>query len=76
VFHQLDGKRPPDPQAGLVAKIDIADRAGVRECETEYFKCKWFQNGNLHLQFKRLDLLKEFNRIGAKQYENVVGEAE
>ncbi|WP_459933881.1 DUF4942 domain-containing protein [Fundidesulfovibrio butyratiphilus] len=34
-------------------------------CETSYFQCKWFKNGNLHIVFKRLDLLEKLNRIGA-----------
>ncbi len=76
VFCQLDGKRPSERSLDLVATINLADREGTRECETEYFKCKWFKNKNIHLEFKRLDLLQEFNRIGAKQYENVVGEQE
>jgi hypothetical protein len=33
-------------------------------CETKYFKVKWFKKGTLHIEFKRLDLLSELNRIG------------
>ncbi len=32
--------------------------------ETTYFKWKVFGNGNLHLEFKRLDLLQTLNEIG------------
>jgi len=33
--------------------------------ETSYFRFKCFRNQNLHLEFKRLDLLAELNRRGA-----------
>ncbi len=32
--------------------------------ETTYFKWKVFGNGNLHLEFKRMDLLQTLNEIG------------
>jgi hypothetical protein len=65
VFHHLDGKRPPQYPGTLVTTINDAVRnRGIRECETESFACKWFGNGNLHVTFKRLDLLKELNRRG------------
>lgn len=31
--------------------------------ETDYFRFKAFKNGNLHLEFKRLDLLARFNQM-------------
>ena len=31
--------------------------------ETEYFRFRCYKNGNLHLEFKRLDLLKRLNEI-------------
>lgn len=63
VFHILDGQ--PFNEAGylspLLDAIHSSGSAGVGE--TPYFKFKCYGNGNLHLEFKRLDLLKEFNRI-------------
>lgn len=62
VFSALDGK-------GSVAKTHFG-RLGdaIRESktgrgETEYFEFKCWKNRNLHLRFKRLDLLDRFNRI-------------
>lgn len=60
VFSVLDGK-------GAVCKTyhsalqNAIEKAPIGE--TEYFSYKCFQNGNLHLQFRRLDLLKKLNQI-------------
>lgn len=32
--------------------------------ETTYFRWKCYRNGNLHLEFKRLDLLQTLNEVG------------
>lgn len=29
----------------------------------DYFRCRWFKNGNMHIEFLRADLLAEFNKI-------------
>ena len=76
IFHQLDKKTPPEHGQDLVCRLEMASREGFDELETEYFDCKWFKNGNLHLKFIREDLLQEFNRIGAKQFAGQLGEAE
>lgn len=66
VFHRLDGKGPLKGNYGqLVDTIDTGSATG----ETDYFKFKCFKNGNLHLQFKRLDLVKELNRTAMGRYE-------
>ena len=31
--------------------------------ESRYFRFKCFKNGNLHLEFKRADLVEQFNRM-------------
>jgi hypothetical protein len=36
--------------------------------EDEYYRIKGFKNGNMHLQFKRLDLLEKANKLIAKYY--------
>lgn len=63
VFHTLDAQ--PFAEAGylspLLDAIHASGPAGVGE--TPYFKFKCYGNGNLHLEFKRIDLLREFNRI-------------
>lgn len=66
VFHLLDGKGVSRYPNDLVTAIDTAGNRGGQECQTPYFQCKWFRNGNLHVTFKRLDLVKEINkRAGA-----------
>lgn len=64
VFHLLAGcsilrdGRPP-----LLAAIEKAGHDGKGETDLFAFRC--FKNGNLHLTFKRLDLVKELNRVAA-----------
>lgn len=63
VFHLLDGRGPiKDRVSPLVEAIRTAP-GGTGE--TEYFTFRAFKNGNLHLGFKRLDLVKELNYQGA-----------
>lgn len=63
VFHVMDGKGVmADRKGPLVASIE-ASKEG--HGETEFFKWKGFKNGNLHLEFKRLDLVKQLNFLGA-----------
>ena len=62
VFHLLDGqgctKYPFDFKTVLAA----ACTEKKFDCQTEYFLCKWYLNGNLHITFRRLDLLKKLNQ--------------
>ena len=61
VMCTLDGKGILTGHKGpLVAAIESATCGSG---ETEYFKFKAYRNGNLHLEFKRLDLLEQFNRV-------------
>lgn len=63
VFHVLDGRGVMGDRKGpLLASIE-ASKEG--KGETEFFRWKGFKNGNLHLEFKRLDLVKELNFLGA-----------
>lgn len=61
IFHLLDGQGciASGVHGPLVDAIHNSDGVG----ETEYFKFKCFKNGNLHLEFKRIDLLDRFNLI-------------
>lgn len=62
VFHNLDAV--PFTEAGYTSPlVDAINTTQTGKGETEYFKFKAYGNCNLHLEFKRLDLLKEFNRI-------------
>lgn len=63
IFHMLDGQGPVREYKGaLVTAIETSNGQG----ETTYFRFKCFKNGNLHLEFKRQDLLDLFNQIAGK----------
>lgn len=73
-FHALDGKGFPATGWGpMVTTLKEASGHGEFSAETDYFDLRWFKKGTLHIRFKRLDLLKEFNRIGSAG-RNEVGE--
>lgn len=62
VFRSLDGKG----QTTRNFKADIEESiesSAEGSGETEYFKWAGFDNGNLHIRFKRMDLVQELNRI-------------
>lgn len=63
VFHLLDGKGPIKYPGDLVTKIQTAIQEKKWYCDTEYFDCKWYKKGTLHIRFKRMDLVNEINRI-------------
>jgi hypothetical protein len=61
IFHLLDGKGclNSGTKGPLVDAINGSDGSG----ETEYFRFKCYRNRNLHLEFRRIDLLDRFNLI-------------
>lgn len=64
VFRALDGKGEmakgwASELEQAIEKSPIADGRG----ETEYFRFRACQNGNLHIEFKRPDLVASLNRI-------------
>lgn len=65
VFRALDGKgeiaRSWKSDIGQAIKLTSPKN---KSGETEYFKFTCHKNGNLHLTFKRLDLLAKLNEIG------------
>jgi len=60
VFHTLDGKKY-DPSGPNLYNAITSSTLDVKSVESEYFQVKMYQNGNLHVRFKRLDLLKKVN---------------
>lgn len=64
VFHMLDGKSLSAYRAGDLANAIEAAEAGAGE--TEFFRYKCYGNGNLHLEFKRMDLVQQLNSIGGR----------
>lgn len=61
VFHALDGKPPVTTHYGPL--YDAIEDRNSMEGETEYFRFKKFLNGNLHVEFKRMDLVARFNAV-------------
>ena len=63
VFHTLDGKGIPtgyrSPLVDAINTTPISKGYG----ETEYFRFWCYRNGNLHLEFKRHDLVRKLNQI-------------
>ena len=61
-FLRLDGKGLISTYHGPTHDaIKLAGRNGL--CETDYFKLRCCLNGNLHLEFKRMDLVERLNAI-------------
>ena len=67
VFHLLDGKGVAKYPCDLVTALKTAIRNKDWQAETEYFSCKWFRKGTLHIEFKRLDLVEELNKRAGGQ---------
>ena len=67
VFHLLDGKDFPENvyNSPLLQAIETSGSDGLGS--TEYFSFRVYLNGNLHLTFRRMDLLQELNRIAATE---------
>jgi hypothetical protein len=61
VFHALDGHGSVKTHRGPL--IDAIEASQDGTGETLYFKFRCCANRNLHLQFKRLDLLQKLNQI-------------
>lgn len=65
VFQTLDGKQF-QPRT-----LEFAMNQAFEECqvfESDYYRAKAFKNGNMHLEFKRLDLLDKVNEQIAEFY--------
>ena len=75
-FAVLDGNRGQTHYSGICDAVDEARRGGwgarQTEVESEYFKLRAFRNGNVHLWFKRDDLLVAINRLLADYYGEVI----
>jgi hypothetical protein len=68
VFHLLDGKGAIKTHYG--ALYNAVKKAGENHetaGTTEYFEFKAYKNGNLHLKFRRMDLVKKLNAMAANR---------
>lgn len=61
VFHTMDGKGKLNGTYGPL--VDGISSSDSQYSETEYFKTKCHKNGNVHIEFKRLDLVKQLNYL-------------
>lgn len=75
-FRIADGKAPVENPAAdpttLLGALDATRHKSV-EFETEYFACFIYGNGNLHVRFKRPDLVDKINRWIAEECGAVLG---
>lgn len=73
VFKTLDNK-PFTPRA-LESEMEVAFN-DMLVFENDYYRAKAFQNGNMHMEFKRPDLLDKVNeQIAAHYGDNVLADA-
>lgn len=63
VFALLDGKATGDKLSYQSPLVDAINTSPDGKGETEYFKFEAYLNMNLHLEFKRMDLVKLINQI-------------
>ncbi|BBD10137.1 DUF4942 domain-containing protein [Desulfovibrio ferrophilus] len=66
VFHFLEGQGFPEYPGNFTTAIEAAMKEKATNCETSYFKAKWFKKGTIHIEFKSPALVKGFNRIAAE----------
>ena len=64
-FNLLDGKGVPKYPDDLGTVLRGSLHEDKTAMENKYFKFKFYQNGNIHVEFKQLDLLKQLNLIGS-----------
>lgn len=63
VFSALDGAGTHTAQHWSPISLAVKAAGPDGRWSTDYFEGRAFKNGNLHLRFKRLDLLRRFNQI-------------
>lgn len=76
VFRELDGLGPLGYSDGIAQQIEDAQRNEdlPHVVEGDYFRVRVFKNGNLHLWFKRKDLLDQINSLLLEYYKPIEGE--
>lgn len=63
VFHLLDGRGVAKYPDDICTMVNAAGKEGKSWCETTYFRLKWFRNRNMHIEFKRMDLVAKLNAL-------------
>ena len=65
-FSLLDGKGLVSYPGDSKTAINESIRAKRFTTQTEYFDFKWFKNGNLHIVFRRPDLVERLNQVAGR----------
>jgi len=65
VFHMMDGRGPLKGYNGPL--IDAIQSSPDGNGATDFFEFKCFKNGNLHIKFKRQDLVDRLNYIAGER---------
>ncbi len=71
-MHVLDGKPEPDHRDAYSNVLSQRSTSGDNTYEDALFALRWFRNGNVHLTFKRPDLVERMNQILAKHHPNAL----
>lgn len=74
IFHILDEKTPLDHLCDASSAVSLAANRGHANIETEYFHFKLHKNGNLHVIFKRVDLVEKANKLIAQYFKDMLGD--
>lgn len=61
VFHMLDGRGPLKTHHGPLH--DAIEASGDGTGETDFFRFRCCKNGNIHIEFKRPDLVAKINKM-------------
>ncbi len=70
VFKLLDGNRPTHCDLSYALEQARGNKWGARQTsvETDYFRIRAWMNGNVHVWFKRDDLLEKVNQLLGEYY--------
>lgn len=71
-MHVLDGRPEPDHRNAYSNVLSQRETGGEAAYEDDLFALRWFRNGNLHLTFKRTDLVERMNQILVKHHPNAL----
>lgn len=79
-FYTLDGKEQPERSGGIIGALALAKRqtgngwgAAAYMAEDDYFRVRVFLNGNVHVWFKRDDLVRKVNELLGEYYGATLG---
>lgn len=72
-MHVLDGKPAPDHQQGIRAAIRTGLASQATEATSDYFRVRWFKNGNAHFYPLRADLVRQANKLIAEHFGEAIG---